>query len=471
MSAARFLGGSACCAKCDCFRVRESELLDCWQTLALTGRSHHVAALAAPTVIIVGPPWLRTGTGRVIEAQIAYYRQRGFRVAFIAVPVHASHTPTNPIWVGHETAVGDLRADWTATTPLRRSPNPRSVFLRAEHYLRDSTALDWIVQIGRSGELSSDVVGLIDDHPPTLIHANHVYTLGFANRLRSLARGPTDIPVVVETHDIQSHVIQDDAVPNPWTLRPDSFDRLLRAEIALLRQSKVLVHLSVDDFAFFAAQIPDLPHVLAMPSIDPEFISGAISALGPAPPEPIDLLFVGAHHTANLKALEWFFNEVWPVVADRGFTLKIVGHIDNLMRRQVPHLYDRFREHFVGAVADIAPYYRAARCAIAPMVSGRGISVKTIEALAIGIPFVGTAKAFRGMPMNIVKAAGHLPFDQPEAFASAILDALNSHADTRSRDLYERLFSREAYFNSMDNVVRLAVGPAPNSSREPTMYR
>jgi hypothetical protein len=44
---------------------------------------------------------------------------------------------------------------------------------------------------------------------------------------------------------------------------------------------------------------------------------------------------------------------------------------------------------------------RAARCVSATMVSGTGISIKTIEALALGKPFVGTSKAYRGMPKSV----------------------------------------------------------------------
>jgi hypothetical protein len=107
------------------------------------------------------------------------------------------------------------------------------------------------------------------------------------------------------------------------------------------------------------------------------------------------------------------------------------------------------------------------------MVSGHGISIKTIEALGLGIPFVGTAKAFRGMPMDLVREAGLQTFDQPEAFASAIVDAVGGHPGMRGRALYDRLFSREAYFNSLDKVHRLAVGAdlKPSNGRLISMPR
>jgi hypothetical protein len=133
----------------------------------------------------------------------------------------------HPLWDRHEVAVGDLRADWTATAPVHRNSNPRTAFRRAAQVLCGRTAIDWIVQIGASGEPSRDIAGFTGDRPPELIHANYVYTLGFAHRLRRyLPRGHPKIPIVVETHDVQSHNLHDVGVPNPWTRKPDRLERL-----------------------------------------------------------------------------------------------------------------------------------------------------------------------------------------------------------------------------------------------------
>src|SRR3954447_23206475 len=64
-----------------------------------------------PAVIVIGPPWLRTGTGRVLEAQLAYYRDRGYRTAFIGVAVDPGHIASDPIWRRFTDAMGDLGAD------------------------------------------------------------------------------------------------------------------------------------------------------------------------------------------------------------------------------------------------------------------------------------------------------------------------------------------------------------------------
>ena len=176
--------------------------------------------------------------------------------------------------------------------------------------------------------------------------------------------------------------------------------------------------------------------------------------------EKIDLLFVGQFYHPNLVALEWFFSEVWPRIQDRRYELKIVGPVDKLVAGTSPQTYEKFRSYFVGAVADLAPYYRSARCVIAPMVSGTGISIKTIEALALGKPFVGTSKAFRGMPMEEIENSGLRSYDGAQEYAEAIVRALDDEqsAGASSRAVYEKAFSVKAASVSRDEAFRLATG-------------
>jgi glycosyltransferase involved in cell wall biosynthesis len=309
-----------------------------------------------------------------------------------------------------------------------------------------------------------DVVAFTQGRPPTLIHVNHVYTIGFAGRLNTrLSQVQHRIPMIVETHDVQAHIIQDNGEKNPWTRRPDSLARLIRSEIKRLAPADVLIHLTQDDLEFFAPRFPDKPHVLAMPMMPHVPPPKAASAAAAA--EPIDVLFVGTGHVANLEAVDWLFREVWPHIAHLGLTLRIAGHIDELVRLKLPELYHEFRAFFTGPVADVAPYYAAARCLIAPMVSGRGISIKTIEALAFGKPIVGTSKAYRGMPMDVIQAAGLRPCDDARDFADAIVRTLRTETigATRYRALYDRLFSKSAYFRSLDEATRRATAGCADS--------
>jgi hypothetical protein len=92
------------------------------------------------------------------------------------------------------------------------------------------------------------------------------------------------------------------------------------------------------------------------------------------------------------------------------------------------------------------------------MVSGTGISIKTIEALALGKPFVGTSKAYRGMPMDRIEQAGLQAHDTAQEFANAIVHALTREqlASAESRAAYRDIFSKQAGFASRDEALRIA---------------
>ncbi len=392
-----------------------------------------------------------------MQNQIDYYRERGYSTVFICVPIHCSYTETYPDWDEIKAGMREVGADQIFFAPINSRRFVAGKYIGwAKHSFR-GTALDWIVLTGKSAELPDSANRLIGDLPVALINVNHVFTLGFAQQLlRQVVRGGRRVPMILETHDVQAHLLNERNEINPWTHRADSLDQLLNCELSLLKKTKVLVHCSVDDFNYFKSRLPHMPHVLAMPCINESFIS-EVDAATPSS-EPIDLLFVGQSTDPNCAALKWFFEQVWPLIADRGYHMKIVGQVDMLMRRNLPEIYQAFRSHFVGPVAELAPFYRATRSVFAPMVSGTGVSIKTIEALALGKPFIGTSKAFRGMPMDRIEQAGLRAHDTPRQFADAIVDALSRGPVVSAASLaaYRGIFSKQSAFTSRDEALRLA---------------
>jgi polysaccharide biosynthesis protein PslH len=413
-----------------------------------------------PTAVIVGPPWPRSGTARVIQNQIDYYRARGYLTVFICVPLHCSYTEAYSNWTDIKAGMQEIGADHIFFAPI---DNRRFVVGKYTGWVRHcfaGTALDWIVTTAMSARLPEGVVEFISKLPVALLVVNHVFTFGFARQLlRRIVRDGRRVPIILETHDVQSHLLQERAEINPWTHRADSPNRLLDSELSLLKKANVLVHCSVDDFKFFSAHLPEMPHVLALPSIDETFVSRVKTVA--LTQDPIDLLFVGQSTNPNCAAMKWFFEEVWPIIADRGYNLKIVGQVSMLVQKTLPEIYDAFGSLFTGPIPDLAPAYCAARCVFAPMVSGTGISIKTIEALALGKPFVGTSMAYRGMPLDRIAQFGLQPQDTAQAFADAIVEALSNEkaSGNSSRSAYENLFSSHAAFSSRDEALKITTRP------------
>jgi len=424
-----------------------------------TGRANgNLPVQGPPTVVILGPPWPRSGAARVVQNQIEFYRSRGFRTVLVIVPFHSWFMRSNPVWEELADGIAEFGAHKAFIAPLDEKRYKTAKYTSSLRHFFRGTFLDWSCAIAASAPLPADLLRFLDSANVALVHVNYVQLLGFAARLRAKIAGAQKIPFVLETHDVQSHLLQERRETNPWTHKLDSPARTLRSELALARRADALVHLSVDDFRFFQAKLPAKRHFLALPAIDEHYVS----SVNATPPfhEKIDLLFVGQNHAPNVAAIQWFFEQVWPLLAEKDYRLNIVGPIDTLVKEQLPLLFEAFRSYFVGSVTDLAPYYSSARCVIAPMVSGSGTSIKTIEALALGKPFVGTPKAFRGMPVEKIRAAGVVPHESPRSFADAIVKVLNNESveGQRSRMAYESVFSMRANFASreeaLDSVVR-----------------
>lgn len=74
----------------------------------------------------------------------------------------------------------------------------------------------------------------------------------------------------------------------------------------------------------------------------------------------------------------------------------------------------RSRPLLFGPVPEAEDFYRAVECVLNPMTGGTGLKIKTVEALAVGLPVLGTRDAFAGLP---AEHPGHAAADIAELVA------------------------------------------------------
>lgn len=405
-------------------------------------------------VVILGLPWLRCGTAEVFVSQLRFMREQRHRALFVVLPLERKHDADHPIWRRFAAEAGQLHGSPVVAAPLARRFRPVPLLGRLRAQIRNLTALDWSLRVSAAAPLGVPIKELLADEPGVVIIANHIYTMGFARKLKLYLNSlEKSCRIAIVTHDVQSHIVLDSGVPNPWTRRIDRFDALLATELRVLAEADALIHVSVADMRFFEARLPHRPHFLALPTVDRNVARAATQ-------RDIDLLFVGSDHIANFHGLSWFFQSVLPLLGESPPAIRIVGRVDHIVRHRGRELWSRHRELFAGSVESTTPFYQRARAAIIPMRSGRGISVKTIEAAAHGIPIVGTTQAFRGMPLDCVTECGLRPHDTAEAFADAIRDALadGESLAMASRRLHERLFGWNAYASAMQRALEACTG-------------
>ena len=169
----------------------------------VSGKIHLLSPNMQKAVVIIGPPWPRSGTARVIQNQIEFYRERGYYTVFVCVPIHSSYTETYSDWDDIKAGMQELGADQIFFAPIDHRRFIAGKYLGWIKNAFRGTALDWIVLTGSSARLPREAIRLIDDLPISLLNVNHVFTLGFAQRLlRDVIRPRHRVPLILETHDV-----------------------------------------------------------------------------------------------------------------------------------------------------------------------------------------------------------------------------------------------------------------------------
>lgn len=102
--------------------------------------------------------------------------------------------------------------------------------------------------------------------------------------------------------------------------------------------------------------------------------------------------FVASRWHANVDALKWFIEQVWPTLAATNLRLDVYGYVGEAFGGiRVPNI--RFR----GFVDDITACYAQIDIAINPVRYGAGLKIKTIEAMAHGLPLVVSRQGASGL--------------------------------------------------------------------------
>lgn len=182
--------------------------------------------------------------------------------------------------------------------------------------------------------------------------------------------------------------------------------------------------LGFDAKAFISTR--DMAHVPEEPC--PRFLVPMPVPPGP-PVEPFArdrfrVLWIGGFGwPPNVEAIGWFLDRVWPTVragAGVPVELHLVGSDppDELRARADG------REIVVhGYVEDVEPLRTRADAFVVPLLTGSGVRIKIVEALAAGLPVVSTAKGCEGLPLE---PGDLLVADDPADFAARLLDLARS---------------------------------------------
>jgi len=119
---------------------------------------------------------------------------------------------------------------------------------------------------------------------------------------------------------------------------------------------------------------------------------------------------------ANDESLRWFLDAVYPACS-REFSICIAGSGAEWLRGLYPNI------HYAGFVESAREFLEKTRVVAIPTLSGGGIQIKTLDAIASGSMIVATPVALRGIsePPATVTCA-----ETPEAFAAGLARAIGA---------------------------------------------
>nr|WP_232479237.1 glycosyltransferase family 4 protein [Roseomonas rosulenta] len=161
----------------------------------------------------------------------------------------------------------------------------------------------------------------------------------------------------------------------------------------------------------------------------------------------------GDAHPLNVQSAIWFLEKVvlaHPRLADK--SVVVVGRLGPAV---YANLGPRPRWYYGDFLDTMDDCFAKARLLVLPDQIGTGMSIKTLETLAIGMPFVATAVAMRGINLG---DTNYVPAGSVAEFQQDILQLLRLSASRKKRaELAKYLFSlnfdREFYCRAWDEVL------------------
>lgn len=379
------------------------------------------------SVLHVMPAWARCGSTSVFQDQLEYLRSRDYSVhELFFAPLNYREMGQGKGWeqtVLDENPSAPNVVSRAFLWPKRREEQSEKVAQARKKMYASGICGQFVnFHCGALGGYENEI-----DRLPDVEFAlvNHAFTMSHVRRLYP------NVPVVMETHDIQCVQMRQ---REELSYHQD-FANNLSFEAGWWKMADYLVSLNPDENGFIleASGVPGafVPPPVIESVAEPKYetLGALLAAEGGAEGlrdlEQVDLLLMGDWHPLNVEAFRWFFRSVLPLVRQKAdVSVAVVGRIVEKLGDEI----DQSGVRKIGFLKDLANIQDFAKVLVLPDQGGTGISIKLREALAVGACFAPTAVAMRGVPGD----AGGWPME-PRPFAEDILSLVSSEAARETR--------------------------------------
>jgi len=268
--------------------------------------------------------------------------------------------------------------------------------------------MEWL----RSSKYRNFLENLLAEETFDIVHMDTISLCVYYNVLQSL-------PVVLNHHNFESQMLKERSESEPnifkrYYYRLES-KRLLKSEIEYCRGSNLNITCSEDD-AEAMRITTSRDNFLSVPNaVDTSYFYPKPSV---KPAKNSILLVGGLSWYPNREAVEYFINEIWPLLKNEvpDIQVDIVGRNPTPEMLKLADTEVDFHVH--GFVDDVRTYLWESKFYLCPIRIGGGTKLKILDALATGCCIISHPFACKGI--NVREGEHALYAEKPEDFVNQI---------------------------------------------------
>lgn len=247
-----------------------------------------------------------------------------------------------------------------------------------------------------------------------IVHVESIYMTPYVDVIRKNSSAKIVVRMHNIEHQIWERLASNESNPFMKFLYHVNEKQLRKVEDSILNKVDGYMTISEPDYQYFEKTAPEIPGVVIPFGIDMDNYELEDDFIASDKPS---LCHIGSMNwSPNIEGIEWFLDDVWPLIheahPDLEFTVAGHGTPEHLMQRKDANVT------FVGTVPDANEFMLDHELMIVPLLSGSGIRVKIVEAMALGRVVITTSVGAEGLSVENGK---HLFIaDTPEEYLSVI---------------------------------------------------
>jgi len=305
-----------------------------------------------------------------------------------------------------------------------------------------------------SKDFQAQLIALLSKEQFDIIHLESLFCAPYIDTVRKHSKAK----VVLRAHNVEHAIWQrlarqtDNPLKRMYLQR--LADQLQKEELQLLQKMDGIVTITEDELESIGRMGVNVPMQTVAMGLDVASIQVQPASVGP----------LALYHLAsmdwqpNLEAVDFFINEIWPELYREMPELSM--HFAGRNMPQLLLVLHRPPLHVMGEVPSVTAFALNRQVMVVPLLSGGGMRIKIVEAMALGKVVLSTTIGAEGIPYT--EGTDLLIADTPAEFI-AKLKWLRNHPEqierigTAARQLAERHFDLRTVTERLVDFYR-AVG-------------